>query len=197
MNSSQSIPVIFSNIIFIIGIYGLSISSLYFIIFMTLPLTIFIIFSFVFSISFIVFVFHVFHFFTVFTMFLSHGVNIDIGFNFSVDVNPVLLVGIDWSKVNIHNVVIGTTMTHDVLEFFPFFIHIMFEIMVIFVSTHWSVVMATHWSVVMAAHWSVMVAAHWSIMVSAHWFSGHGDGGVLVMSDWRCRYCGDKNCGEF
>ena len=32
-------------------------------------------------------------------------VDLDFVFDFSVDVHPVLLVGIDWSKVNVSNIV--------------------------------------------------------------------------------------------
>merc|ERR1719476_215791 len=100
--------------------------------------------EFVFSVTFIEFFFPIFHFFTVFTVFLATSVDIDIGFNFSVNVNPVLLIGVNWSKVNIHNVVIGFTMSHKILEFFPLFFHIVIHIMtilvfmVVTVTSHWA-----------------------------------------------------------
>merc|ERR1719244_2056062 len=143
--------------------------------------------------SFIKFFFPIFHFFTfftiftiftVFTVFLTTiGININIGFNFSVDVNPVLLICIDWSKVNIHNVVISTTFTHDVLELFPFLFHIMVHVVALtfsflawaYVSAHWASI-TRHW---LARHW---LARHW---FTGHQFAGHSDSRVLVMGDWR------------
>merc|ERR1711915_1041469 len=53
--------------------------------------------EFVFTVTFIEFFFPIFHFFTVFSVFLATSIDINIGFNFSVDVNPVLLIGVDWS----------------------------------------------------------------------------------------------------
>jgi len=38
-------------------------------------------------------------------LWLLSCVDLDFVFDFSIDVNPVLLVGIDWSKVNVGNIV--------------------------------------------------------------------------------------------
>merc|ERR1711962_878038 len=173
------------------GRYGFIISSLYFIIFMTLPLTIFIIFSFI---KFFFPIFHSFTFFTIFTVFTvflaTIGINIDISFNFSIDVNPVLLICIDWGKVNIHNVVISTTFTHDVLELFPFLFHIMVHVVAFtFSFLAWASV-STHWASI-TGHW---LAGHW---LTGHWLAGHSDSRVLVMGDWRGGDGGDENCRKF
>merc|ERR1719454_460206 len=129
MSSSQSIPVISSIMALITGRYGFIISSLYF----------------------IIFCFSVFHFFAVFTVFLATSVNIDIGFNFSVDIDPVLLIGVDWSEINIHNVVISFSMSHEILEFFPFFFHIVFHVVTILVFV---IMMTSHWAHIwLARHW--------------------------------------------
>merc|ERR1719310_182654 len=125
----------------------------------------------IFTVSFIKFFFPVFHFFAVFTVFLATSVNIDIGFNFSVDINPVLLIGVDWSEINIHNVIISFSMSHEILEFFPFFFHIVFHVMTILMTSHW---------------------AH--VWLARHWLTRLTDRRVLVMSDWRSRDGGDEDC---
>merc|ERR1712131_314936 len=169
------------------GRYGFIISSLYFIICMTLLLTIFIIFLSSFPCR--ICLCHILHRillpslpFFAFTRFLAgflaRSVDIDISFNFGVNVNPVLLVGVDWSKVNIHNVVIGFTTVHKFLELFPFFFHIVFHVTM-----------------------TILVFVTWA-SVSGHWAHIHSitrlcDRRVLVLGDWGSSDGGDEDCRKF